>query len=89
MLGLFNRVSALFCDRAATFHHQVYIRESLAEDLELDKRNDCSIRILKLYKAAGRGSGLSKRLKELFGKDSRWMQALGSEKSRGLWLGQK
>lgn len=75
MLGLFNRVSALFRDQAATFHHQVYIRESLAEDSELDKRNDCSIRIMKLYKAAGCGSGLSKRLKELFGKDSRWMQA--------------
>lgn len=30
---------------------------------------------MKLYKAARRNSGLSLRIKQLFGKDSRWMKA--------------
>lgn len=63
MLGSFNPASALLRDLAATFRHQVCMRESLAADLELDKHNDCSVRILKPHKAAGRGTGLSKRLK--------------------------
>ena len=76
MLGMFNRVSVLFRDLAAPFHPHIYIRETLAENLELDKNNNCSISVMKLSKAAGRGSGLSTRLKELFSKDSRWMKAL-------------
>ncbi|MGH0120290.1 UNVERIFIED_CONTAM: hypothetical protein FKN15_060698 [Acipenser sinensis] len=75
MLGTFNRVSLLFRELSRPYHPNLYIREALAESLELDKENDCSISVMKLYKAAGRSSGLSTRIKELFGKDKRWMRA--------------
>ena len=75
MLGTFNQVSLLFHELSAPFHPNLYIREGLAESLELDKEDDCSISIMKLYKAAGWNSGLSLRIKQLFGKDSRWMKA--------------
>ncbi|MGH0140710.1 UNVERIFIED_CONTAM: hypothetical protein FKN15_071891 [Acipenser sinensis] len=75
MLGTFNRVSLFFRELSRPYHPNLYIREALAESLELDKENGCSISVMKLYKAAGHSSGLSTRIKELFGKDKRWMRA--------------
>lgn len=75
MLGTFNQVLVTFQKLATQYQPQVHIREHLAEDLELEKQYECSISIVKIYKAAGSSSGLSVRLKELFGKNSRWLQA--------------
>ena len=75
MLGTFNRVSLLFRELSISFNSNLYIREALAENLELDKEDDFSISVMKLYKAAGRNSGLSTRIKELFSKDNWWMKA--------------
>ena len=60
---------------AAAFYPNLYIRETLGESLELDKENDFTIGIMKLYKTAGRSCGLSARIRELFGKHSQWMEA--------------
>lgn len=75
MLGVFNRVSKLFQDLTLQFLPQIFIRESFAESLQLEHDHDNVISIMRLYKLAGRGSGLSLRLKELFGKNSKWMRA--------------
>ncbi|KAL7396332.1 hypothetical protein ABVT39_004371 [Epinephelus coioides] len=75
MLGTFNQVSRSFQALSAAFYPNLYIRETLEESLELDKENDFTISIMKLYKAAGRSSGLSARIRELFGKHSQWMKA--------------
>ncbi|XP_049926648.1 uncharacterized protein LOC126406426 [Epinephelus moara] len=63
MLGTFNQVSRSFQALLAAFYPNLYIRETLEESLELDKENDFTISIMKLYKAAGRSSGLSARIR--------------------------
>ena len=73
MLGAFNRVSHLFRQLCTMFHPRIYIRDDLAESLALE--GDISISVMKLYKAAGRSSGLSTRLKGLLCKNSQWMKA--------------
>lgn len=75
MLGVFNRVSHLFKKLAEPFLPKIYLREALGKTLELDYDNDNSISMLKLYKSAGRASGVAIRLKELFCKNSKWMMA--------------
>ena len=75
VFGIFNRVSKIFQDLTLQFLPQIFIRESFAESLQLEHDHDKVISIMRLYKLAGRGSGLSLRLKELFGKNSKWMRA--------------
>lgn len=83
MLGVFNRVSYLFGKLASQFHPQIYIRETLAESLDLNNSNDNSISLMWLYKSAGYNSGLAMRLKELFKKNKKWIQAWVVLKSVG------
>ncbi|KAG1940192.1 hypothetical protein F2P79_016907 [Pimephales promelas] len=73
MLGVFNRVSKTFRELAKPFHPSVYINESLAGDLKL---NDSlmHVTVRKIYKTAGRGSGLALRLKG-FSKRRNWPSA--------------
>lgn len=74
-MSMLNRVSKLFQDVKSQFPPQIFIRESLAESLQLEHDNDNVISIMRLYKLGRRGSGLLLRLKELFGKNSKWMRA--------------
>lgn len=74
MLESFNRVSKLFRDLSRPFHPMISINDSVAEDLEIES-NPVHISIGKIYKVAGRGSGLVLRLAHLFSSKKNWMKA--------------
>ena len=74
MLGVFNRVSNTFRELVKPFHPSIYINDSLAGDLKLNKDNLIYITVGKIYNTAGRGSGLALRLKG-FSKKRNWPSA--------------
>ena len=73
MIGTFNRVSIIFRQLTSSFLPQIYVNDGLVDDLNLKKDEDCCISISRLYRGAGRNSGLAVKIKELFGKNSKWM----------------
>ena len=75
MMGTFNRVSSLFRELTLPFLPSIYIRDSLVESLNIEKDNDYRISISKLYKAAGRNSGLAVKIRELFSQNAKWFTA--------------
>ncbi len=75
MLGTFNRVSNLFRELTLPFLPRIYIRDSLVEYLNIETDEDCCINISRLYKAAGRNSGLASNIRQLFSQNARWFTA--------------
>ena len=63
MLGVFNRVSNTFRELIKPLHPSIYINDSLAGDIKLNKNNLIYIMVRKIYNNAGCGSGLALRLK--------------------------
>lgn len=75
MLHVFNRVSSGFKALAVAHLPWLYFRPEVAEELQLDERYDVDISVKAIIKAAGKGSGLFFKLKELFGKNKMWSMA--------------
>ena len=75
MLGTFNRVSNLFRELTLPFLPKKIMRDSLVECLNIVTDEDCSISICRLYKAAGRNSGLASNIRQLFSQNARWITA--------------
>ena len=75
MIGTFNRVSPQFRELTGRHLPSIYIRPLLSEHLDLSQNHDTDISVMKVYKAAGRNSGLAQRIKELFAKNKKWMKA--------------
>ncbi|CAL8379756.1 unnamed protein product [Arctogadus glacialis] len=74
MLGVFNRVSNTFRELIKPLHPSIYINDSLAGDIKLNKDNLIYITVRKIYNNAGCGSGLALRLKG-FSKKKNWPSA--------------
>ncbi|TDH08029.1 hypothetical protein EPR50_G00093480 [Perca flavescens] len=74
MLGLFNRVSKTSQELAKPFCPSIYINDSLAGDLNLQKDSLIHISVGKIYKTAGSSSGLALRLKSLSNRRN-WLSA--------------
>ena len=72
MLGTFNRVTSLFRELTLPFLPSIYIRASLVESLNIERDDDYRISISRLYKAAGRNSGLVIKIRELFSQNTKW-----------------
>ncbi|TDH06463.1 hypothetical protein EPR50_G00113520 [Perca flavescens] len=74
MLGVFNRVTKTFQELAKPFCPSIYINDSLAGDLNLQKDSLIHTSVGKIYKTAGSSSGLALRLKSLSNR-SNWLSA--------------
>ena len=84
MLGVFNRVSNTFRELIKPLHPSIYINDSLAGDIKLNKDNLIYITVRKIYNNAGCGSGLALRLKGFLKKEELAKRTPGTE-ARCIW----
>ena len=77
MIGRFNRVSPLFRELTERHLPWIYIRPSLSDQLNIGQSHnaDTDVSVMRLYRAAGRSSGLAQQIRDLFSKNNRWTRA--------------